>query len=296
MTLATQPCPACNQLIHPIAGRCKHCKADLVAYREQQAAARQAAAQAQLRRTTKTGGAVPPPPSPQRADATPAPMHPAQAAQQRPPSHGGVPGPVYDPATGPSATHAYVHAPRPHWSRRWPLAVAVVAVLAIGLSIGMMADRWGSDDASAAPEKASGTSTPMMVPDHIPNPGGPTSKLMPKLPFGMKQRKPIPFNGKAPAVGMFAVALTDGVCTKLSSCGLLDNFSEMLCRELAQQMKDSDAAGKVRRGECHYNEKAAEACLGAIQSLSCTAKSADVMDWVTKAGSLTECTNAYTCK
>lgn len=191
--------------------------------------------------------------------------------------------------------HAYVHAPKPSWTRRWPLAVAVVAVLAIGLSIGMMAERW-RDDGPVTPEKASGSPTPMMVPDDMPNPKGPTSKLMPKLPFGMKKHKPIPYNGKAPDVGMFAVALTDGVCTKLSACGLLDNFSEMLCRELAQQLKDTDAAGKVSRGECTYNRKAAEECLGAIQSMSCTAKSADVMDWVTKAGSLTQCTNAYQCK
>src|SRR5438045_2510286 len=27
------PCPLCGGLIHPIAGKCKHCKADLTAYR-----------------------------------------------------------------------------------------------------------------------------------------------------------------------------------------------------------------------------------------------------------------------
>src|SRR5215467_11037283 len=36
---ARVPCPLCGGLIHPIAGKCKHCKADLSAYRAARPAA-----------------------------------------------------------------------------------------------------------------------------------------------------------------------------------------------------------------------------------------------------------------
>src|SRR4051812_24490750 len=107
---ARVPCPLCGGLVHPIAGRCKHCKADLGAYR----AARPAAS-------------------------TPLPaLHPAAS---------GAPGPTAHAVAVPPAAQAILPSRPPRASTRqpagsawrsWPVVVIVVAMMAIVAAVVLM--------------------------------------------------------------------------------------------------------------------------------------------------------------
>ena len=224
----TISCPLCGGEIHAIAGRCKHCKADLVNLRER--AARHARAQA-------IGATVPPMPRPFAHTAPPpAPRAPTQplgppstvmAAQPPPAAYEGAGGeldhattlvnppgdeprpsaefrvpdyPLSDypvPEYRPPESSGRHRAPppngapfglgfaggRPHrvstWSRRWPLVVSAVALLAIGISIGVLAERWRRQAERGGDSKARQSHVsrqPGMIPDHMPQP------LMPAPP------------------------------------------------------------------------------------------------------------------
>jgi hypothetical protein len=228
----TISCPLCGGEIHAIAGRCKHCKADLVDLRER--AARHARAQAM-------GATVPPSPRSRAYTAPPVPRAPTQplgspsgvmAAVPPPAPYEAVgPGPEHDHATtlvnqpgdeprpsgelrvSPSAEFRVPDYPvpdyrppessrphgapppngapyglgfaggRPHrvstWSRRWPLVVSAVALLAIGISIGVLAERWRRQAERGGDSKARQSHVsrqPGMIPDHMPQP------LMPAPP------------------------------------------------------------------------------------------------------------------
>jgi hypothetical protein len=222
----TVPCPLCGGDIHAIAGRCKHCKADLVDLRER--AARHARAHAM-------GATVPPPPHvaasppPRPRGVTqppvpttvtgpmptipvmaPPPEHAGNGAFGPPPRHPTAPhtaqaepaqspgysspelgAPEYRPpdrsayrhaAPPPNGTPAYgLRSSRSHrvstWSRRWPLVVSAVALLAIGISIGVLAERWrrqGDGRAEGRPRHSHVSRQPNMVPDRMPQPLLPT--------------------------------------------------------------------------------------------------------------------------
>ncbi len=292
MSQPFQVCPVCGGAIHPIAGRCKHCKADLVKLREQAEQAARAArmnAPAVMPAGYRGGAAEKQAPAAQPAEAS---------GPARPPANPGAP-------TG--LPPGYYPQPRSTWAQRWPYAVGAVALLAIGLSLGMLARGPADEDEESGLRKSEPATTPRMVPDHMPDPllpgpapapnRGPRSSLPPPG-WGPPNTTP-PFSppdpGSAPAVNQFAVALTSTVCAKLSDCGVIDTFSQVLCQELAQSAEDPDAEARVRRGECSYNQSAAVACLDTIRGLSCTVQPADVMDWLDHAGSLAECTTAYVC-
>ncbi len=289
-------CPLCGGGIHPIAGRCKHCKTDLVKLRAQQNAATMAA-QAQIPVASAAPTATPT----STATTTVTPATPT-VAPATPTATTTV-----TPANAESATP---HAPAlmyrqdvSSWSRRWPYAVAAVAVIAILLSVVVMVQQWTSDSTKTAPSSVEKAQTPAAAPA-APDSADPTSPMkknskkppQAKAPSTAPSAPPARTGAKAPGPGQFAVALTQRVCTKLSSCGLLTSFSQMMCTDLANQLGDPDAADKVKRGECRYDRSAAAACLSAIGGLSCSAQStSDVMSWVTRAGALADCASAYTC-
>jgi hypothetical protein len=272
------PCPACGGQVHQIASKCKHCKADLLALREQaEQAAR--AQQAQLRQTNR---AVAPPP-------------PARGQQRAPTS------PVADGGSQPNPIPQVVYAQPSGWSRRWPIAVSAVAVVAIIASLVVLL-RDGDDDDGRLPDRAGGTS-PHMIPDEMPEPTMPA----PGSPHGSNTPPPpgIPDPGAvprpkswttAPDPGMFPVALTETVCAKLADCGFRDDFSDLLCRELAKGMSNPDLDAKVKSGECSYNRGSASLCLRAIDSLSCSLTSPDDLTaFFDEATNLFDCSRAYTC-
>jgi hypothetical protein len=395
-------CPICRGEIHAIAGRCKHCKADLVDLRER--AARIARAQA-------LGATVPPPP---RAfgyfAAAPGPRA-GTLPPEPPPPDAMPPPPPSDPAPGPAdasnhsnhADHAttLVNPPgepppyaaadyaasmqggqqpyvlgfaggRSHrastWSRRWPLVVSAVALLAIGISIGVLAERWRQGERRAAHSRQGQVSrSPAMVPDRMPQPllPGPHSQRATPDPHGSPSPPPppttspspspddstgdpntgepdspdtdpdtddpdgdstsgprihaipipgpdpsnpgsrfsrppsphSPLSGDATAFRSFTSTLTESLCQKLTQCGLIDSATQSMCRVFAQELDQEDAAEKVARGECSFNQRAADACLRAVADLRCDMGSSDRMwDWLMAPNRVGECAEAYVCQ
>lgn len=151
---ARVPCPLCGGLIHPIAGRCKHCKGDLRAMRT----ARPAAA------ATLPALGAPGAPNPAPANAS-APLTNGHAPA---PPHGATPTAGYAPAPPPQSLVQAVAAaapiplaiqgggaesipilpprptgrfaapaPRASW-RSWPVIVIILAVIAIVTAVVLM--------------------------------------------------------------------------------------------------------------------------------------------------------------
>ena len=382
----TISCPLCRGEIHAIAGRCKHCKADLVDLRER--AARVARAQA-------IGATVPPSPRPfhttspmpaQRASTIPpgrpSTVPPEEAGEGVPPApdsartlvdspgeafaheyqgfaheyHGNEHAPHYQPPplhaphhSPPNGTPAYglgFAGGRPHrvssWSRRWSLVVSAVALLAIGISIGVLAERWRDSQrrAQTKPRTSQVSRRPAMVPDHMPQPLMPGPQRLapdrtapPQPPTPDRQSAPPaptepdpdpaqpsdpdpaadpdPSNpgsrfsqpsspssgGDARAFRTFTSALTDSLCQKLSQCGVIDSATQSMCHVFASELDSEDAADKVARGECSFNQKAADACLRAVADLSCDVGSSDRMwEWLRTPSRVGECADAYVCQ
>ena len=331
-------CPVCRGEIHAIAGRCKHCKADLVDLRER--ASRAARAQAM-------GAVVPPlPPRPPMAMAAVQVTPPTAAApppEQPPPVMESAatwvdsPPPAISSGTPPRGTPEvpppqmaeawptpYQAGPPPlarsSWSRRWPLMVSAVALLAIGISIGMLAERWRQGQSSAGDGRMKSASTsPHQVPDHmplplLPGPGAPR-QIDPDpgqgSPGAQTPQVPPPGNpgsrfgggsdpgsgGDATAFRTFTTSLTESLCKKLSECGVIDSTTQSVCQAFAEEFDPEDAAGKVARGECSFNQRAADACLRAVADLRCDAAGGgDMMDLLKNTNQVGECAQAYVCQ
>jgi hypothetical protein len=246
MMPSTAHCPACGGEIHPLAGRCKHCKVDLGRLREMESASKAAVPQApgQPAARDESGpnqvlaSLAAPPPSrhhpdrptpprsagpPQQARPGPAPAqyHPdrpapppvvqpptpdarAPAPSQHhpdrptpPPSAGSpqqpaavvpppspVPAPTAPapitppPAVVQQAAPAYQSQPQAMpahsaWARRWPLAVGAIALLAIGISLGILIERSRQESTPTPVRSKSGPSSPRPTPDFMPDPGRP---------------------------------------------------------------------------------------------------------------------------
>ena len=267
MSQPLKQCPVCGGAIHPIAGRCKHCKTDLVKLEEHAIRSQRAA----------------------RMDA-PAAM---------PSGHTAVPSPASGSVTPSTPTGTRVPPMVAHqsstWSRRWPLAVGGFALLAIGISVGVLVGQ-SSDDAAEPSRRANPARSPHMIPDNMPQPSPPHSRApsAPGMPGTQTPNRTAP-NSTAPTAATFHVALTEAVCSKLTDCGQIDDFSVLLCKELAGQLEDPDAEAKVKSGECTYDPGAATTCLDTIGSLDCGGQAADVMSLMSQAGSLFECTSVYVC-
>lgn len=329
-------CPVCRGEIHAIAGRCKHCKADLVDLRER--ASRAARAHAM-------GAVVPPPPprppamvaplqvTPPTAAAPPPPM-PAETAAATwvdapPPGMSSGTPPMGTPEVAPPVPgetwQPYAAPPplaRSSWSRRWPLVVSAVALLAIGTSLGMLFERWRHGRGGSEDGRVKNASTrPHQVPDHMPlpllpgpgapqqidpdqaNPGTPSdpvpvpSPANPGSRFGMGGDPDPATGGDASAFRTFTASLTESLCKKLSDCGVIDSATQSVCKAFAQEFDPEDAAGKVARGECSFNQRAADACLRAVADLRCDAAGGgDVMDLLKNTNQVGECAQAYVCQ
>ncbi len=278
-------CPACGGPVHPVAGRCKHCKADLVAHREAEARARRAAQQA-MHETARS--APPPPPGNPRAPS------PAPAAAPAPHPRAQTPQPSLQPQV--------VYAEPSAWSRRWPLLVSAVALLAILVSLFFLLH---TSSGEAEPlDHQTLTNAPHVVPDQMPSPTLPQPQ-MPSVPDPDFAPQPLDPGGStaprawttAPDPGTFSVALVETVCAKLTDCGISDDFSSVLCKEMAKGASNPALDAKVKSGECTYDRAAASACLKAVSNMSCDMNDADdVAAWLGQASSMVDCAGAFTCR
>jgi hypothetical protein len=171
---ARVPCPLCGGAIHPIAGRCKHCKADLSTYRSTRPAASAPLPSLQPVVVPAPNGHAPSGPSAHASV--------GHAHTHGPNGHanGHAPAPSRAAYTTPVAVAAAhdvqsVLPPRPTsrshtaeptgstW-RSWPVIVIVVAMLAIVVAVVLML--WPSDrDRAGEPDKRA--LRPPPAPEHM---------------------------------------------------------------------------------------------------------------------------------
>ena len=103
--------------------------------------------------------------------------------------------------------------------------------------------------------------------------------------------------GDAGRFRTFATSLTDSLCKKLSECGIIDGSTRSMCQVVAGQMNPDDAAERVARGECSFDQSAADACLRAVASLRCDTQSGgDMMAWLMESQRVGQCARAYVCQ
>jgi hypothetical protein len=152
---ARVPCPLCGGLIHPIAGRCKHCKGDLRSLRSTRPAVgatlpalNQPGPAPQTNghaRAAVNGHHAPPPAQPPQPPQPPqpAPPEPPRSLVQAVAAVAPIPlaihhGPVEAvPILPPRPTGRFTAPPRPSW-KSWPVIVIVLAVIAIVTAVVLM--------------------------------------------------------------------------------------------------------------------------------------------------------------
>jgi hypothetical protein len=251
---ARVPCPQCGGLIHPIAGKCKHCKADLTAFRSARPAA------------NTPLPALNHAPAPVNGQPPHAPIAHAVAMPPAPYDAGR---PVLPPR--PSA-HAATAEPAGSAWRSWPVLVIVLAMLAIVAAVVLMMWPPRSRDGKRAlqpppaPERMD-TQTPPVMPKidspatppqapqgsaHDPWSGQPPTGTDPSAAqdpadpaqadpadaddpdldaidltprAGPPRRHAPPLNGS----GMLVLAMTAHVCQKLAVCDTSDARMKNAC-------------------------------------------------------------------
>lgn len=303
------PCPLCGGLIHPVAGRCRHCKADLSAHRSSRPAA--AAALPPLVAATAPVDAAP------RTEFAPLPFTAAPAAPVAYAADVGS-APVLPPRpTGrQEATSS-----RGLW-RSWPIVVIVLAAIAIVAALVLMMWPPATPEAKAdprvlrpppAPERMDVTPVlPTPQPNIIPGaPGGADPWAAPTPPPGtVPQQVPDPaptpdpddlsadpfanpfgLGGGGPtggAGGMFGgdarsyITLAARACKKLASCS----------PDLGEYCTVIDTLADGTLPTC----PAAQRCVDRIEGLSCSNLQGDSTgDLLQLMSTLQECMNLANC-
>jgi len=250
------PCPLCGGLIHPVAGRCKHCKQDLTATRTGRPAA--AAALPALQQ-----GAAP------VAVAVPVNDAPSQ------------------PILPPRPTARSVAASAPPRASRWPIYVIVLAVVAIAGAVVIMV--WPQHDSPTEHTLQPPPAPERMDTDPMPQPGAadpwgtnaPHSQVVPRstpdpLPVQPPQQpdddQQFGFGGLlgggggggggAVAGGSpdFMLAALGHACKKLKTCPNADDTLDTLC----------DTYMAFPSTGAPPNCATAQKCLDAIDNMSCS--------------------------
>jgi hypothetical protein len=265
------PCPACGGPVHPIAGRCKHCKTDLVKLREAYAQAQRSALMGVPQRPVAPPGAPQPPPGVQPP--APAPLPQATAAGYQ--AYGA-------PAGSP-------------WVRRWPLIVGGAAVLVIAISLVVL---FRGHSASADSPNTTGTSrSPHPIPDDMNTPQGPLGQNPPPPgsptdpnPHPDPGRPHLPGQRPAPTDGAsFAAAMVETLCSRISDCGVGDPGTRQMCSQMGSMIDPGMPGGSP---QCTIDNSAVNACFSAIENISCdTIRSADIGALLSDS-SLQQCTQA----
>lgn len=226
------PCPACGGLIHPVAGRCKHCKQDVAALR----------------------AGAPRPELPILVPRTPA----------RP--EAGAP-------------------PEPSLWRHWPVAVMVLAVVAILLALAVL--EWPQHEAAtrkqppqAAAERMNTDPLPPPAQQPQPAPPQPPSASDPWGPNGAAPAPddpdPAPDPGglsqlgplALPSSGSFMIVMAEHLCDRFHQCGSSNDFIDMYCTGVRTMQQQGAPAPRPTCPE-------AQRCLSTIDRMSCTARTDD---------------------
>jgi len=265
---ARVPCPLCGGLVHPIAGRCKHCKQDLAELRaaRQQPAARLPALNGKGNANGYAGVA---------AIAIPAPRE----------------------GTAPERRESM-------W-RHWPIAVIAVAGL---LLVGAVALLIWPQSTPPEIEKSAPSPAPDRMPEQPTDPWAPSAppphaQVAPHatpvpdpLPPTVPDTQPMPPddpNGLGslgqlalPSGGSFMFAMATHLCKRLEQCGTANDFITTYCEGMTvlQQQAPQQAPA------CDQGKR----CLDAIDKMSCTAKADDATALFQLMNQMPECFQAMT--
>ncbi len=272
------PCPVCGGAIHPIAGKCKHCKADLVRLRGRVAPAPPAVLAAAF--APRLDG-TPPPFAPAGPGVVPAP-----AAVARPHPLIGS-GPPQAPAAAAALPTLHELPPLPVTRTRWPLVVALLAGVAIVVCVVLLL---GDNNSSAAggvkkraapaPDRmdtspAPPAARPPLSRDPFSGPQGAAPDLPPDPrpppgadPFQLPPPLTAPSGGAAPSPDEFYGAAFAAGCRRLAQCPGFEDL-EQLCALTSLLPAGDDYAAKIRGGQCTYDEHAAQRCLSDLASMPC---------------------------
>lgn len=282
-------CPVCGGLVHPVAGRCKHCKADLAELR----GGRPPAATPLPPLNGHVNGAN------GHAASAPAPspiaqVNPATAVYSPIPANGAA-REASAPILPPRPTGRSIPAQSSGGWRNWPIVVIALAVVAIVAAVAIMLwppSKKDADPARAlqpppAPDRMDSdplqqhgqlTPSPRRTPDPLPPDRDPWNGAAPNAPNA--PNNPPPASGTSGGTGgglgggLFGddlgggapdprfpdmlVAVVDHACARLKTCRDVDEMARDLC-EMFQQLPRATAP------TC----RAAKQCLDQIDKLDC---------------------------
>lgn len=292
---ARVPCPLCGGLIHPVAGRCKHCKEDLSSFREGRPQAA-AALPALNGKPAQTGGMANGSNGHAAATAIPAAIPTHEASQ-----------PILPPRT----TARSMQAQRPSHSiwRSWPMLVIVLAVIAIVAATVIMILPPGSKKHDGKMSAPPGPAFERMETNPLPDkssqldpwdngaqgatPRAPDRQPQPQAPTPVDPDDDL-WNGSGGIAGggsfgmtgnAFMIHVLDRACKKLKTCPDLDQSSlSTICESVAMMPKPPAPT-------C----AAAQKCFDAIDRLSCSQASAQDMSPVSIFGLFSDCRDADKC-
>jgi hypothetical protein len=277
-------CPVCGGSIHPVAGRCKHCRADLVKLREHAAA-----------HGAPGVGALPVPP--------PFPVPTAPVMLGAPPPRAWWrrwPLVVTIVAAG--------------------AIVVCIALLLTGESRSEPARRRSAVppmdrmDTDPLPERADRTDPWQgsdQGPDRLddpaapdpaqPPPRDPDSPWPPPDTPAPDTADPAPgqTGAAAPRAEEFFSALTRTACRRLGSCGMGSLGGAALidvCEQIGASVLDVDLAARLRSGHCRYDGALAAACLRAIEREPCATQTMDFDQLARRWMSIDDCGGALQCR
>jgi hypothetical protein len=308
------PCPACGGLIHPVAGRCKHCKHDLSAERSVRPAAA-AALPALARAATPVPAPAPaPPPLPYQAATIVSPS-PVPLPPTLPPLAIDRASEESKPILPPRPTGGHKAVTAPGWlGRNWPIVVIVLASLAIiGAVVLMMlppSDPPSTKNRGGAGPAPDRMDTDPMVPHsnitppspgsdpwaNPPSPSAPVPGLpVPVDPFAQGGGTPAPIDPNDPLAPLapdpfsppgggggldLLPALMGKMCERVKSCG--DPAFDQACEVIAQ----------LPRTPLPANCPAAQRCLDSLDRVDLCGGNADLRSMVL---SMSECQQAMSC-
>jgi hypothetical protein len=290
----TEPCLECGEAVHPIAGRCKHCRADLTALRR---AAQRAALAAERRAQAEPLTAVPaaaPSPLRRRAEGP----HPAPGLAEH----------------EPTLRVARQNRRFGRSSRAW---LGALAILLLSIASGIMAHRvyarvrgasapplGGSVAASQAATTSAAADDPMRPGPDAPGAADPTDPYAapdpdpdpdpaptPSPPFGFDlfslldpdgrggagrglglgapgARRPRGAPRDAATAEQFVTALGAELCERVMACGLGQAMPPAMCDLMMGQLLTPDL---VDPGQCQFDPTAAKQCLAAVGGMRCDA-------------------------
>lgn len=269
---ARVPCPLCGGLIHPVAGRCKHCKEDLTSFRAGRPQAATPLPSLQAQPAGAPIAAAVAAPLDGQAGAIPVTVPTAREGSQ----------PILPPRPT-SQWRMKAQGSRGSWLRNWPMIVIALAVVAIVAAVVIMvlpeddAKRGGKKQLMAPPAPDRMETSPMQPkasqidpwgsPDDQPDPG---NRPLPPVPDpdppdpddiygGLGGGNPMLGGG---LTGTFTLTMLHQACRKLQSCPSSDQQAlSAVCSQFNSLPRPPVPSG------CPSAQK----CLDAIDAIDCDA-------------------------